>query len=200
MKTIHLYVLLAALSFPQLLSAQQFNFPNAKDPTVKQSKGKGIEGTEAPPFGGTEWIQLPEGRESLEISDFAGKYLVMMFFQDTCEACHKRSFPTLKRLVDKFGDEEGVAFLAIQTPFEDFTDNTKAKLAPTAEKFGLDIPFGHLAKTARLYSLNSAYNTGGTPWWVIVDKEGVVIYDGHYLNPDEAEKNLENLLAGKPID
>jgi thiol-disulfide isomerase/thioredoxin len=161
---------------------------------------KGIQGLEAPPLGVKNWIQLPQGKETLDIFDYRGKTVFMLLFQDTCEACHKRAFPTLKILADKFGDTDKVAFLAIQTPFEEFSDNTESKIQSTAEKFGLTIPFGHLTKTPGFYSVNTAYKTGGTPWWVIVNPEGKVDYNGFYLNPDVAVENLEKILDGEPIN
>lgn len=192
MKFFHLPLVFALTGMTFFVEAQdEANFEAARD---------GIEGLKAPPFGATEWIQLPDGKESLEINELEGKYVVMLFFQSTCEASMKRAFPTMKQLVDKFGSEDGVRFLAIQTPFEDFTDNTKSKLEAVAKAFDLEIPFGHLAKTRGFYSLNDAYDTGGTPWWVVVNKEGTVEYNGHYLNPEETEKNLAKLLAGKPIE
>ncbi len=161
---------------------------------------KGIQGDSAPPLGVQKWIQLPDDKEVIDITDYRGKTVVMLFFQSTCEACHKRAFPTLEMLVEKFGDRDELAFLAIQTPFEDFSDNTETKLQPTADEFGLDIPFGHLAKTPGFYSINVAYKTGGSPWWVIVNPEGIVDYNGFYLNPEVAVENLEKILAGEPIE
>lgn len=166
----------------------------------QQQPQKGIQGEKAPRLGVRRWIQLPEGKESVDVSDYRGKIIVMLLFQHTCEACQKRAFPTFQDLIEDFGDEEDVVFLAIQTPFEDFSDNTMKKLEPTAEKFDLDIPIGHLAKTPGFYSVNAAYKTGGTPWWVIVDREGVVEYDGFYLNPEVARENLEKMIAGQAVD
>ena len=157
---------------------------------------KGIQGVKAPPLGVKSWIQLPEGKETIDISDYQGKTVVMLLFQSTCEACRKRAFPTLKMLVKKFGDREKLAFLAIQTPFEDFSDNTESKLQSAADEFDLTIPLGHLAKTPGFYSINAAYKTGGTPWWIIVNPVGIVDYNGFYLNPDIAVDNLEKILAG----
>ena len=170
------------LPIPFLLSlALCFTQGEAQEVTQGEAQevAKGIQGQQAPPLRVTEWIQLPEG---------------------TCEACHKRAFPTLQNLVKQFGDTPGVNFLAIQTPFEDFLDNTELKLAETAEKFDLQIPFGHLSKTPDFYSINAAYRTGGTPWWVIVNRDGVVEYDGFFLNPEVAVENLEKMIAGEPVD
>jgi hypothetical protein len=103
-------------------------------------------------------------------------------------------------LADRFGDSDKVAFLSIQTPFEEFSDNTESKIQSAAEKFGLKIPFGHLVKTPGFHSVNTAYKTGGTPWWVIVNPEGKVDYNGFYLNPDVAVENLEKILDGESIN
>lgn len=160
----------------------------------------GIEGRKAPPLGVTTWINLPEGKVRLGLPDFAGKVLVLFCFQNTCEASHEREFPGLQQLVKEFEGDEDIAFLAIQTPFERFTDNSELNLRPIAEKFGLDIPFGHLAKTATEYSINVAYETGGTPWWVVIDKEGVVVFNGHTLDPEVATANLRKLAAGEAVE
>ena len=133
-------------------------------PLHSQEPQKGIEGEKAPPLGVTDWIQLPEGKDRLGIPDFKDKVLVMLLFQSTCEACQKREFPVLQQLVKEFEGNDDVAFLAIQTPFENFASNSELMLKPTAEKFELKIPFGHLAKTRDLYSINVAYKTAGTPW------------------------------------
>tara|TARA_R110000850_G_scaffold39869_1_gene103041 strand:+ start:2399 stop:2983 length:585 start_codon:yes stop_codon:yes gene_type:complete len=191
------------LPIPFLLSlALCFTQGEAQEVTQGEAQevAKGIQGQQAPPLRVTEWIQLPEGTEQLDIPYYKGEILVMLMFQHTCEACHKRAFPTLQNLVKQFGDTPGVNFLAIQTPFEDFLDNTELKLAETAEKFDLQIPFGHLSKTPDFYSINAAYRTGGTPWWVIVNRDGVVEYDGFFLNPEVAVENLEKMIAGEPVD
>jgi len=90
-------------------------------------------------------------------------------------------------------------FLAIQTPFQNLTSNTELRLKPTAEKFDLDIPFGHLAKTKDFYSINDAYETGGTPWWVVINREGIVEFNGFTLDPQIAAENIRKLIAGEAL-
>lgn len=158
-------------------------------------KPKGIQGQKAPPLDVPTWIQVPEGKQKVEISDYEGKVVVMLFFQHWCEASQKRALPTLKHLVDKFGSNDGVAFLAVQTAFQGLADNTEDKIKIAAEEFDLAIPFGHTVKTPEFPTVNGAYQTGGTPWWVIINKEGVVEYNGHYLNPEEAETGLAEMLG-----
>lgn len=159
----------------------------------------GIEGKKAPPLGVTDWIQLPDGDDQFDPRILGGKIVVLFLWQSTCEACEKREFPVLQKLVKEFEGNDEIVFLAIQTPFENFTSNSELRLKPTAEKFGLKIPFGHLAKTKDNYSINVAYETGGTPWWVVIDKEGIVEFNGYTMDPDIGIANLKKLIAGEKI-
>lgn len=42
----------------------------------------GILNQKAPPIGATEWMNLPEGKTSLEISDLKGKVIYLYAFQN----------------------------------------------------------------------------------------------------------------------
>lgn len=165
-----------------------------------QEPQKGIAGEKAPLLYVSTWHQLPEGKERIEITDFTDKIVVMLFFQHWCKASQERELPVLKNLVSKYEGNEGIVFLAIQTAFEGFLDNTPDKLAVTAEKFGLKIPFGHTIKAPEFPGISGTYKPGGTPWWVIVDRKGIVEYNGFILNEEEAIKNLDKMLAGLPVD
>ncbi|MDF1824064.1 MAG: redoxin domain-containing protein [Verrucomicrobiales bacterium] len=169
-------------------------------PLAAQEPKKGIEGKEAPPLGVTTWIQLPEGKERLGLPDFKDEVLVILCFQSTCMACEKREFPVLQELIKQFEGTEGVSFLAIQTPFEDFATNSELQLKPIAQKHKLDIPIGHLAKTQDTYSINVAYETGGTPWWIVIDREGTVVFNDYTMAPDVAAANINKLIEGAPVE
>ncbi len=185
MKPFLLTCLLALASLPLGLSAQE---------------QKGIEGQEAPLLDVETWIQLPKGKDRVELTDYPGKIVVLLFFQHWCRASQERELPVLKKLVDHYKGNEGIVFLAIQTTFEGYLENTSDKLAVTAKKFGLKIPFGHSPKLAGMPSVSAKYKPGGTPWWVIVDRKGIVEYNGFILNEEEAIKGFDKMLAGKPVD
>lgn len=159
---------------------------------------KGIEGQKAPLLNISDWYQLPEGKEKVEITDYPGKIIVLFFFQHWCRASQEREFPVLKNLVDRYRDEDGIVFIAVQTAFEGFLDNTPDKLAVAAKKFELEIPFGHYTKVPGFPGVSGAYKPGGTPWWVIIDREGLVEYNGFILNEEEAIKGFDKMLAGLP--
>ena len=161
---------------------------------------KGIEGKEAPLLEVDTWIQTPEGKERVEITDYPGKIVVLLFFQHWCRASQEGELPVLKKLVDHYRGNKGIVFIAVQTTFEGFLENTSDKLAVTAKKFDLDIPFGHSPKLEGLHSVSAAYQPAGTPWWVIIDRKGKVEYNGHILNEEEAIKGFDKMLAGLPVD
>lgn len=169
-------------------------------PLSAQEPKNGIEGKVAPPLGVTTWIQLPEGKDRLGIPDFKDQVLVILCFQSTCVACEKREFPVLQQLVKEFEGNDGVSFLAIQTPFESFATNSELQLQPIAQKHGLDIPFGHLAKTKDIYNINDAYETGGTPWWIVIDRGGKVVFNDFTMAPDVAAANISKLIEGDSVE
>lgn len=160
----------------------------------------GIEGKEAPLLDVDTWIQLPADKDKVEITDYPDKVVVMLFFQHLCPASQERELPVLKRLVDHYRGTEGIVFLAIQTTFENYLENTSDKLEATARKFDLPIPFGHSPKLRGLPSVSSKYLPAGTPWWVIIDRAGKVEYNGHILNEEEAVKGFDRMLAGLSPD
>lgn len=169
-------------------------------PAAAPQAPRGIEGREAPLLEVDTWIQLPEGKDRVEITDYPGKIVVLLFFQHWCRASQERELPVLKNLVEHYKGNDGIVFLAVQTTFEGFLENSSDKLAVTAKKFGLGIPFGHSPKLAGVPSVSLSYQPGGTPWWVIIDRQGKVEYNGFILNEEEAVKGFDKMLAGLPVE
>ena len=126
MNTRRFLLILATILTPLALNAQELQ--------------KGIEGQKAPLINISTWHQLPEGKKELELTDYQGKVIVMLFFQHWCKASQERELPVLKNLVERYKGNDEIVFLAIQTAFEGFLDNTPDKLRVTAKKFALDIP------------------------------------------------------------
>ncbi len=180
---------LSALLLPLSLSAQN-----------SETGEKGIQGQKAPLLNVSTWINLPEGKDKVEITDYKGKIIVLMFFQHWCRASQERELPVLENLAKKYEGNPEIVFLAVQTVFQGFIDNTPDKLPITAEKFHLKIPIGHALKTPDFPGVSGTYKPGGTPWWVIIDREGIVEYNGFILNEEEAIQNFDKMIAGLPLE
>ncbi|MDP6044110.1 MAG: sialate O-acetylesterase, partial [Phycisphaerae bacterium] len=121
---------------------------------------------QAPKWDVGPWHQLPEGKTSLDISDFKGKVLYMYCFQSWCPGCHSRGFPALKQVSAKYKDDDSVKFVVFQTVFEDRASkpvNTFGNLKKIAQKYGLTMPFAQSGSREDKSKVMKAYKTRGTP-------------------------------------
>ena len=152
----------------------------------------GIVGQQAPSWDVSQWYQLPDGKDDLDITDYKGKVLYLYFFQSWCPGCHSTGFPNLQKLHEKYKDDPDVKFVVIQSTFEGHSTNTAKKLRPTAKKYDLPIPFGQSAGGGTP-EIMKKYRTRGTPWVVLIDKEGRVQFNNFHLDPENAIKAIDQL-------
>lgn len=107
-------------------------------------------------------------------------------------------FPTQKIVFDRFKKNDQVVFLAVQTVFEGHVFNTMDKLPPTQEKFDLPIFMGHdVSKHSKAYPIPTTmfnYRTGGTPWVVIIDQNGIVVFNHFHIEESQATRLITELL------
>lgn len=146
----------------------------------------GIANKQAPELRVPFWIDGDgEPRDRLKLSDLGSGYKMIYCFQHWCPGCHSRGFPTLRLLVDELSDK-GFGFAVVQTVFEGAEQNTQEKLRMNQAKYGLKIPFGHdPAPSGEIYpTVMGDYRSAGTPWFIIINPEGRVIYNDFSLNAD----------------
>lgn len=86
-----------------------------------------------------------------------------------------------------------MAVVAIQTAFEGFWVNTLAGVERTAQRYDLTIPMGHSGHAEAPSPLMNNYRTGGTPWVIIIDKEGIVRYSHFHIDAEAAIEGMEVL-------
>lgn len=160
----------------------------------------GIRGQRAQKWGVEKWLNLPEGKSSLDIEDYKGKVLYLYCFQSWCPGCHRYGFPTLKQVIKDFEGQPDVEFVAIQTVFEGFGTNTFKRAGEVAKQYGLDIPIGHSGQRGAPSAFMRRYRTGGTPWTILIDRNGVVRYNDFHIDAGQAKKQLQSLLEENPDD
>lgn len=155
----------------------------------------GIAGYKAPKWGVDSWLNSPIKGQGPTLADYEGKVLYLYFFQSWCPGCHSHGFPTLNSLKERYADHPNVAFVAIQTVFEGFATNTFDAAKATAKKHQLDIPVGHDANLEEHFSsVMGNYRSGGTPWTVLIDKNGYVRFNDFRATPDQMHNMIETLL------
>lgn len=122
------------------------------------------------------------------MSELKGRWVYLKCFQNWCPGCHEHGFPALKKVADAFVDDDRVKVLGVQTVFEGFGANTQASVRKLQKRYELPIKMGHdagdpngnhLPKTMR------SYRTGGTPWVVIINPSGTVIYNDFHIDVDK---------------
>ena len=150
----------------------------------------------APEFNVIQWIDSKGNKTNpIKLSDFKGKFKVIYCFQHWCPGCHSKGLPDLKKMVNALDGNKNVVFLAIQTVFEGHEDNTYDKIVDTQKRYALNIPFGHDAGDDNTSKSNimTNYKTGGTPWFIFIDKHDNVVYSDFHLNPVAAIEFLKTL-------
>ena len=168
-----------------------FNTTEAEAQTTRL----GILHHQAPSWEVSEWLQLPQGKASLDINDFKGKVLYLYCFQAWCPGCHSHGFPTLQRLTKHYANDLEVAFVAIQTTFEGYGINTFHKAEETAQRYNLKIPVGHSGAREALSPVMRNYRTGGTPWTIIIDKRGMVRFNNFHIQAEDAVEIIDALKS-----
>ena len=101
----------------------------------------------------------------------------------TVSGSSSHGFPTLQTLHKALAGK-GFEFAVIQSVFEGFEENTADKLRATQVKYNLALPFGHdvAPSGAGLSTFMQDYQTGGTPWFTVLDPQGLVIYSEFQLD------------------
>ena len=158
----------------------------------------GILNQKAPLWEVSEWVQLPEGRKSLELSDLNGKVIYLYCFQAWCPGCHKYGFPTLQQVQSEFAGDDDVAIVAVQTTFEGFSHNGVKQAKEMAKKYNLHIPVGQSGARGHPSRLMGSYRTGGTPWTIIIDRQGVVRYNDFHIAAADAIRFIRFLKEQAP--
>ncbi|WP_421797497.1 TlpA family protein disulfide reductase [Haliscomenobacter sp.] len=116
---------------------------------------------------------------------FLGKPLLILFFSLGCPGCLGRAIPYANRIVYELGDQ--IQVLGIHTNFESLDISTE-KFAKAQEEFAIRFPF-FKDKNYDTTFLN--YGAGGTPHWILVDKDNVVVYSIFGSDPNNALLRLE---------
>ena len=150
----------------------------------------------APEFEVHDWIDADGLKtEAIRLSDFKGKFKVVFCFQSWCPGCHSKGLPDLKKLVEALEGQDDIVFLAVQTVFEGHDSNTYEKMVETQKRYDLKIPFGHDPGSHGRSGSNLMFNykTGGTPWFLFIDKNDRVVFSDFHLNPDAAITFLKEL-------
>lgn len=154
----------------------------------------GILGQKAPAITVDQWVSLPEGAKAPTPASLKGKVIYLYCFQSWCPGCHSSGLPTLQKVSKNFASDPAVKFIAIQTVFEGFSSNTPEKAKEIAQKYELThLPFGQSGSPEKRSPIMSGFKTRGTPWTIIIGKDGLVKYNSFHIQPQQAIELIKTL-------
>lgn len=163
----------------------------------------GIEGHEAPEIELDYWINADGEPGHFSVLESRGKWVFLKCFQDWCPGCHRSGFPTLQAFSSRFHDHPNVAIAAIQTVFEGHQSNTVDDVRKLQVRYDLPIVMGHDPgdpETDKRPVTMSEYFTGGTPWLILINPEGTVVFNHWHADTDKligyVAEQLETPTAG----
>ncbi|NIR49959.1 TlpA family protein disulfide reductase [candidate division KSB1 bacterium] len=119
-------------------------------------------------------------------TDFEGQILILEFWATWCGACRK-ALPEFHRVFDKYKDNPGVAFLAVNTGQDgDSIDRVRA----VVEQNGYSFPVAYDTDATLSTKLGIKYY----PTLMIVDREGKLRFK--HIGYSESLEDYEALIAG----
>lgn len=137
-------------------------------------------------------LQLPDwslekigGTIVPQLKDFKGKPLLILFFNLGCPGCKGRALPFANWVNLEYKDKINV--VGIHTNFEgvDFTDE---QLINCKSEFYLNFPY---FRDKNYNTTFIDYEAGGTPHWILVDKDNHLNYSIFGSDPNNALLRLD---------
>ncbi|MEM7067990.1 MAG: N-acetyltransferase [Pseudomonadota bacterium] len=157
----------------------------------------GILGQDAHELAVNDWIDGNGDTSAtpFRLGDHAGKVRVLFAFQAWCPGCHTGGFPVLKEMMAHYESNSDVVFAAIQTVFEGHSQNGRERRLEMLQKYDINLPIGQDDAFPRPEVI-TAYRTGGTPWFILIDRDGKVIYNDYRLELRKAVKLIDAAIEG----
>jgi peptide-methionine (R)-S-oxide reductase len=154
----------------------------------------GIAGRPAPELRVDTWLANTDG--DLKLADIEAPVIYLYCFQSWCPGCHSHGFPTMNEIRRELGARglgDDVAFIAVQTVFEGHDANNAEAAVDSLARHGLDdIPLGH--DSGHPPTIMSDYQTGGTPWTILIGPDRRVMADGFRIDADAAVEAMSAVI------
>ncbi len=163
-------------------------------PALAAPKGYGIVGLPAPELRIDYWIDANGEKTQFKLSDHLGQWVFLKCFQSWCPGCHSHGLPAVKKISEALADNPNVVFAGIQTVFEGSWVNRQSKVRKTQLQYDLKMPMGHDPGEDRSFTM-ADYRTGGTPWMILINPQGIVVFNDFGINVENVIEYLKTQTA-----
>jgi len=140
------------------------------------SAGALLTGEEAPEWTISDWINGDPGT----VQSHKGRVLVLHFFQMWCPGCNEFTIPVMHRWQDLWGDREDFMIVSIHSVFEGHEHQTPERLRKFLRRNNIWHPVGidaYAGGSETVPTTMLTYQTLGTPQVVVIDKEGLLVFN-----------------------
>lgn len=165
---------------------------------AQSSHNYGILGATAPELKVDYWIDSEGKDANFSVKDAAGKWVFLKCFQNWCPGCHSSGFPTLQAFSKAFYGHPKVAIAGIQTVFEGFSSNSQKAVRELQLRYELPIVMGHNPGDPdgnHRPTTMIDYRTGGTPWLILINPEGTVVFNDFHVNTEKLIEYVGEQIA-----
>jgi len=161
------------------------------DHPYRKAASKEATGFEAPEWHAFGWVNVPPNGKPPTRALTKGRVVVIHCFQAWSPGCLSWSFPVHRRVEQEYAKAADVVHLHLQTVWEGQHHNLPEANERMVKQFELASPVGYDAHVdgARLSIFARQYSIGGTPWTVVIGKDGKVVFNA--VTP----KNEKELFA-----
>jgi len=131
------------------------------------------------------------------LAELRGKVIYINFFQMHCPACLAHSLPLAVVWYKKYA-QKGLEVIGLHTVFEDFEEQSTSNFEKFVKESSLPfrICIDKPADGQIIPITMQAYQTGGTPASVVIDKKGIIRFKRFgYYDQNSLDLLLEKLLA-----
>lgn len=137
-----------------------------------------------------EWqLESIMGDEVPTVASFRGKPLLIMFYNMGCPGCLGRAIPYANRIVYEKGDQ--MAVIGIHSGYSSRKFSLE-KFEQAKKDFHIRFPF---FSDFNYDTTGLRFGSGGTPHWILVDKNGVVQYSIFGSDPNNALLRLDYMIG-----
>lgn len=137
-----------------------------------------------------EWqIETIFGDEVPTVQSFRGKPLLILIYNLGCPGCLGRALPYANRIVYEQGD--AISVIGIHSGYSSRKFDLK-KFEDAKNEFYIRFPF---YSDFNYDTTALRYGAGGTPHWILIDKDGIVQYSIFGSDPNNALLRLDYMIS-----
>jgi hypothetical protein len=168
---------------------------------IRPDQRRNVLGVPAPPWNVDEVLR-PAAASRLDVAEFKGRVIVLICFDAACPGSLSRGLPALENLARHYRSDVDVVVVGLQTPTSGNRRNSLAALKQLAARLSVVQRLGHCGPAEAAPAMIEDYQICGTPWVVLIDRDGLVQLSNYVVRPEEIIRRADELkdkpAAGAP--